>query len=92
MNSFYLKITVSPRHIVNDAKIKAEAMISGVGGRLGKLVSVSESSFGYQPWRAYDMEIMLTKEASTDNSEQSTPIQIGDREIQARVSVVYEIK
>lgn len=74
-----------------DAKLKAEAMVSGVGGRLGKLVSVSESSFGYQPWRAYDMEILVEK-GGVVSSEESTPIQIGEREITGRISVVYEIK
>lgn len=70
-----------------DAKLKAEAMVSGVGGRLGKLVSVSESSFGYQPWLASGTMETLARDVTESNS-----IQIGEQEVQARISVTYEIK
>ena len=70
-----------------DAKLKAKAMVSGVDGKLGKLVSVSESSFGYQPWLASGM-----MESSARDIEQTTSIQIGEREVQGRISVTYEIR
>jgi len=75
----------------SDAKMKAEAMAKGVGGKLGKLVSVSESDFGYQPFMAYDSR-SFEAGAIVDNSNEETPIQIGEREVQGRISVVYEIK
>ena len=76
-----------------DAKLKAEAMVTGVDGRLGRLISVGTTSFGYQPWRAYDTKVMsLEAEAVTDSNDESTSIQIGEKEITGRISVVYEIK
>ena len=42
-----------------DAKTKAEAMVSGLGKQLGKLVSVSDMSFDYYPWPIYrNMDLM----------------------------------
>lgn len=73
----------------SDAKMKAEAMATGVGAKLGDIVSVSDSSFGYQPWLAYDSRELAG--ASVDNFNEDTSIQIGEREIQGRISVVYEL-
>lgn len=76
-----------------DAQNKAEAMVTGVGGKLGRLVSVSDSSANYQPWRAYDM---ATAEMAIDsvagNGDTNTPIEVGEKEITGRISVIYEIK
>ena len=78
-----------------DAQKKAEAMVSGVGGKLGKLVSVSDSSSSYYPWRAYDGIAVMESAAGSvkvDNDDISTPIQVGEKEITGRISVIYEIK
>ena len=76
----------------NDARLKANAIVSGVGGRLGKLVSVSETNFGYQPWRAYGGDDMMEAGVAVNDFKESTSIQIGEREITGRISVVYEIR
>ncbi len=71
-----------------DAKTKAEAMVSGLGKQLGKLVSVSDMSFDYYPWpiyRAMDMGSAAEAKAAVTNITPS------EKEITARVSVVYQI-
>ena len=77
-----------------DAKAKATAMVSGVGGKLGRLISVSDSSSNYYPWRAYDAMTLESAAGSVkvDNDDASTPIQVGEKEITGRISVIYEIR
>ncbi|MCL6500635.1 MAG: SIMPL domain-containing protein [Candidatus Pacearchaeota archaeon] len=71
-----------------DAKTKAEAMVSGLGKKLGKLVSVSDMSFDYYPWPIYRaMESSSAEEAKAA----VTNITPSEKEIIARVSVVYQI-
>ena len=72
-----------------DARIKAEAIADGLGAKLGDVVSTSSFDFDYYPWLAYDTasaggEVMGAKVA--------TEIQVGERTIQGRVSVMYELK
>lgn len=72
-----------------DAKIKAEAIASGLGKQVGKLVSVSDMSFDYYPWPIYRaMEIEGTAEEA---KEAVTNVRPSEKEISARVSVVYQI-
>jgi len=81
-----------------DAKVKAEAVVSGFDKKLGKLVSVQVSNYGYSPWNIYtsrtyedggsvnyDEEIALAKESVAN----LTP---SEQEITARVSATYKIK
>ncbi len=75
-----------------DAKIKAEAIAEGLDKKLGKLVSASDSSFGYSPWPLFEArsealgsgEIAVAKQAVTE-------IQPGEQTISARISAVYKI-
>lgn len=72
-----------------DAKIKAEAIASGLEKKLGKLISVSDSSFNYYPWpllgvREDTISIAEAKQVTTD-------IQPSEQTISARISVVYKI-
>lgn len=77
-----------------DAKTKAEAMVTGVGGKLGKLVSVSDSSSNYYPWKVYNTATLesATGSVKAGNNDARTPIQVGKKEITGRISVIYEIK
>lgn len=75
-----------------DAKTKAEAIASGVDKKLGALVSISTSNWGYNPWNVYSassggmmVDAVLAKEASTN-------IQPGTQEVTANINVVYKIK
>ncbi len=73
-----------------DARIKAESMAEGLGKRVVDIVSVSESSFGYYPWRLLGQEDIALGAAEAKAA--TTDIQPGEKEISARVSVVFKIK
>ncbi len=73
-----------------DARLKAKALADGLDKELGKLVSVSDGSFGYSPWRIYETtaavdSVEMAKQATTN-------IQPGEQEISARVTAVFKIK
>lgn len=71
-----------------DAKIKAEAIASGLGKKLGKVVSISDSSFDYYPWPVYASSDMG---GAAEAKQAATNIQPGEQTINARVSVAYKI-
>src|SRR3989344_676609 len=72
-----------------DARKKAEALALGSGSKLGSLVSVSTSDFGYVPWLAYSMESgSITKEDAARVESQITP---STQEISSQVTAVFRI-
>ena len=71
-----------------DARTKAESMADGLNAKLGKIVSVSNSDFGYTQWLAYDN----AAGAMVKSAEISSSIQPSEHEINAQVSVVYKLK
>lgn len=76
-----------------DARIKAEAVAEGLNKRVGKLISVSVSEFGYYPWGIYlrdEGENFGAAEAQVAK-DSVTEIQPDDKEINARVSAVFKI-
>jgi len=73
-----------------DAKIKAESIASGLGKEVGKVVSVSSSDFDYYPWSIYRNDAMTVGGAEAKAA--TTNIQPGEREINARVAVVYALR
>ncbi|MBU0893941.1 MAG: SIMPL domain-containing protein [Nanoarchaeota archaeon] len=73
-----------------DARIKAESLAAGLGKELGKLISVSDSNFGYRPWQVYGAvsgaeDMAVAKEATTE-------IQPGEQQISARVTAIFKLK
>lgn len=74
-----------------DARNKAEAIASGLGKNLGSLVSVQTDEFNYNPWSIYAardsgiMEKTIAKEAVTN-------LNPSEKEVTARVVVIYKIK
>lgn len=73
-----------------DARIKAQAIATGLGKNLGKLVSTSDSGFNYMPFRVFEaegvsMDAALAKESTTN----ITP---GEQEIFANVKAVYKLR
>jgi len=71
-----------------DAKIKAEAVAEGSGTKLGKLVSISTSEFGYVPWLAYgEADSGVVK----SGAEIATSITPSEQEISSRVTAVFRI-
>jgi hypothetical protein len=72
-----------------DAKNKAESLASGFNKRLGSLVSISTSDWGYSPWLAYEGSGL---KASSDITEVASNIQPSEQEISAYVTAVYKIR
>jgi uncharacterized protein len=70
-----------------DARIKAEAMADGLGARLGRIYSTSDSNFDYYPVLYAEME-----GSSVDSREIATNIQPSEQKVIGRVSVVYKLK
>ena len=70
-----------------NAKEKAETIAASLDAELGKIVSVSESNYYYQPY-------MHTLEATSMDKAVAEIAQVlpGDVEVTGRISVVYEIK
>lgn len=71
-----------------DARTKAEALAVGSGSKLGKLVSVSTSDFGYSPWVAYYSEGAIAKDDIARVESQITP---SEQEISSTVTAVFRI-
>jgi hypothetical protein len=71
-----------------DAKGKAEALAAGFGKRLGDLVSVSTSDFGYYPFPIY----AKAEGVAADVRQVATELPSRNLEISATVSAQYEIK
>ncbi|MFH1823511.1 MAG: SIMPL domain-containing protein [archaeon] len=72
-----------------DAKIKAESIAAGLGKSLGRIVSVSDSNFGYTPWLYFDAKMGAAPESEIRQA--ATDIQPGDQTIYANVRAVYKI-
>ncbi|MCX6750875.1 MAG: SIMPL domain-containing protein [Candidatus Pacearchaeota archaeon] len=77
-----------------DAMIKADAIASGVGKKVGELVSIQTSDFGYYPWNVYtassggayrEEDAIIAKEAATN-------IQPGEEEVTASVTATFRLK
>jgi len=77
------------KQATEDARIKAEAIASGLNKKLGSIYSVSSSGFDYYPWRMYDMisgaNLAEAKTATAD-------IQPSEQDINAYVTVSYKIR
>ncbi len=71
-----------------DAKTKAEAIVAGLGKKLGSLVSITTSDYGYGPYRVF------MAEAAVAVGEQKVPTELPARnlDITASVSAKYKIK
>jgi uncharacterized protein YggE len=72
----------------NDAKIKAESIAEGLGKKVGRIVSVSDSSFNYYPWPVYKAE---AGSSASDARTATMDIQPSEQEINAQVSVSYKL-
>ena len=73
-----------------DARIKGESLASGLGKKLGKVVSISYSDFGYSPWPIY-----MAREGSAgveEAKQATTDIQPGEQDVNAMVEIVFELK
>jgi uncharacterized protein len=73
-----------------DAKIKASAMAEGLGAKIGDIISVTNYDFGYSPWLAYDNR--ATAMVEVDSAKVATSIQPRNQNINAQVTVSFELK
>lgn len=75
-----------------DARIKAEAIASGLGKKLGDIASVSDSSFDYYPWRAYQNTLSVAEDYAGGTAKAAvSSIQPGEQDVNARISVAYRL-
>lgn len=73
-----------------DARVKAQAVADGLGKRLGRLVSASESSFNYYPWALYESAGAASMDASSIKAA-TTNIVPGEQEISANVRATFKL-
>jgi hypothetical protein len=73
---------------VQKAREQAEQLATNAGAKLGKLISISESSFG--PF--FERGIPAPNTGGADLAQASTPIQSGELEISVTVNVLYAIE
>jgi uncharacterized protein len=77
-----------------DAKAKAQAIATGLGKKLGRLVSVTESSFNYYPWRLYDSASSGSGSPSATGAEAKSAtanITPNQQEVSASIIAVYKL-
>ncbi len=75
-----------------DARMKADAIAEGLDKKIGKLVSVSTSDFGYAPWGIYEARGLSVDEEAQEAKVATTNIQPGEQEIYSQVSAVFKIR
>jgi uncharacterized protein YggE len=73
-----------------DAKIKAESIATGLGKKLGSLVSVSAQDYNYMPYPLYSRDMAVAE--GLEIKQVVTNIQPKNLEISSTVSVIYNIK
>ena len=73
------------RQAVQKAKAQAEQMADAAGEKLGKLLSISESTPGAIPYQTRAIAPLNT------GADASTPIEAGELEVTVTVSVLYAI-
>lgn len=75
-----------------DAMGKAEAIATGLGKKVGRIVSVNEGDFNIYPWVAYEAKAGVVSPDSQEVRSAVADIVPGEREQSARISVVFKIK
>jgi hypothetical protein len=77
-----------------DARTRAEAIAEGLNGRLGSIVSVSDSSVNYYPMPLYAREdsVVSSEAAGEAATDAVSGINPSEQSIYASVHVVYKIR
>ena len=75
-----------------DAKIKAGSIAEGLGKKLGRLVSTSESSFNYYPWNIYESRGGVATMDAPEVKSAITNIVPGEQDITANVRATFKIR
>lgn len=77
-----------------DARVKAEAVASGFNKKVGRLVSVQVSDFGYYPWNIYTARAESSGYDIEDAAlakESVTNINPSEQQINAQVTATYKL-
>ena len=80
------------QYAAEDAREKANAIAEGLDKKLGKLVSVSTSDFGYSPWSIYEARGIALDQEASEAKVATTNIQPGEQEIYAQITTVFKLK
>lgn len=75
-----------------DAKEKAEATASGVGKRLGRLVSVQSEDFYYGPLNLYDKTLAEASGRDLIQEARNTALNISPQDIEVRATIIVQYK
>lgn len=75
-----------------DAQMKAEAIATGLNKKVGRLVSVSTSNFGYSPWSIYSSAGMDIAEEAVEAKVATTNIQPGEQEIYGQITAIFKLR
>jgi len=74
-----------------DARRKADAIASGVGKKVGRLVSVQSEEFNYGPYRYYDFAVAEGSAASSDAVEEAV-VNINPSDLEVRATIVAQYR
>jgi len=80
--------TEAIKKATEDARLKAEALAEGAESKLGSLVSISTSDFGYVPWLAASEDSVK----GSSGAEIATSINPIEQEVTASVTAVFRIR
>lgn len=80
------------KQAAEDAKIKAQSIAEGLGKTLGRLVSTSESSFNYYPWRLYESAGGVATKDASEAKAATTNIVPGEQEVSANVRATFKLR
>jgi uncharacterized protein YggE len=84
--------TQALREAGQDAQAKAEAIAEGVDKRLGSLVSISTTNWGYSPWNVYSASYGGMAEDAIMAKTATTNVQPGTQEVTANIDVTYKLR
>jgi hypothetical protein len=73
-----------------DARTKANAIASGLGKRVGSVISITTNDYNYYPYRYYDNMAMTA--GASEMKAAATDIQPKDLDISATIQVTYRIR
>lgn len=74
-----------------DAKRKAEATASGLGKKIGRLVSVQSEEFNYLPYRYFDSGGAIAETANVQAKQAAVNLVPRDIEVSASLRVEYKL-
>lgn len=78
------------RQAVEDAKQRAEVSVTAAGARLGPVLRINEQRFEYQPRQMMDVG-MMRGQAAAAPAMPETPVNPGEIEVRASVTVAFSI-